>query len=175
MARLANPTSWHDQLVLLATARSGDWIKVLLPIRPNGDTGYVPASAVQLTWTAWRVVVDISSHQLQLYDAGHSVYTTRVAVGAQSTPTPRGTFYITTLLRQPDPKGAYGPYAFGLSGYSPVLKHFAGGPGQIGLHGTDDPTSIGHSVTHGCIRVSNRVITMLAARLPLGTPVVVRR
>jgi lipoprotein-anchoring transpeptidase ErfK/SrfK len=98
---------------------------------------------------------------------------TTVAVGASSTPTPRGTFYVTSLLRQPDPTGGYGPYAFGLSGYSPVIKHFAGGPGQIGLHGTNASWSIGQSVTHGCIRVSNRVITMLAGKLPLGTPVVV--
>jgi lipoprotein-anchoring transpeptidase ErfK/SrfK len=54
-----------------------------------------------------------------------------------------------------------------------VLRHFAGGPGQLGLHGTNDPSSIGHSVTHGCIRVPNRVITDLARRLPLGTPLVV--
>jgi lipoprotein-anchoring transpeptidase ErfK/SrfK len=83
-------------------------------------------------------------------------------------------FYLTALLRQPQPGSAYGPYAFGLSGFSPVLQHFAGGPGQLGLHGTNDPSSLGHSVTHGCIRVSNHVITMLAARLPLGTPIIVR-
>jgi lipoprotein-anchoring transpeptidase ErfK/SrfK len=82
-------------------------------------------------------------------------------------------FYLTALLRQPTRGGAYGPYAFGLSGFSPVLRHFAGGPGQLGLHGTNDPSSIGHSVTHGCIRVRNRVISMLAHRLPLGTPLVV--
>jgi len=173
MTHLSNPNSFNDPLVLLATARAGDWIKVMLPIRPNGATGYVPANAVQLRWTPWKVEVDLSAHRLVLYDAGKATFHTPVAVGASATPTPRGTFYITTLLRQPDPNGAYGPYAFGLSGYSPVLKHFAGGPGEIGLHGTDEPWSIGHSETHGCIRVGNHVITMLAAQLPLGTPVVV--
>ena len=96
-----------------------------------------------------------------------------VAVGAKDTPTPRGTFYLTALLQPPNPAGAYGPYAFGLSGYSPVLKTFAGGDGEIGLHGTGDPASIGHSVTHGCIRVPNKVIEAMAGRLPLGTPVIV--
>ena len=173
LTRLANPNVWHDPLVLLATARSGDWLKVLLPIRPNGASGWIPTSSVQVSWDPYRVHVDISSHQLTLLNVGRPVFHAPVAVGAQSTPTPRGTFYLTALLRPPAQDGAYGPYAFGLSGYSPVLRSFAGGPGEIGLHGTDDPASIGHSVTHGCIRVHNNVITMLATRLPLGTPVVV--
>ena len=173
VTRLRNPNVWHDQLVLLATARSGDWFKVLLPIRPNGSSGWVPASTVHLTWDPYRIVVDISAHRLTLLNVGRPVFHTRVAVGTSATPTPRGTFYLTALLQPPKPDGAYGPYAFGLSGYSPVLRSFAGGPGEIGLHGTNDPSSIGRSVTHGCIRVSNRAIRTLASRLPLGTPVVV--
>ncbi len=173
VTRLASPTSFGEPLTLMPVARSGSWLKVLLPIRPNGSTGWIPESSVRLMWVAYRVEVSLTRHQLLLYDAGRLVYRTRAAVGAPATPTPRGTFFLTALLRQPQPGGAYGPYAFGLSGFSPVLKHFAGGPGQLGLHGTSDPSSIGHSVTHGCIRVSNQVITMLAGRLPLGTPLVV--
>jgi lipoprotein-anchoring transpeptidase ErfK/SrfK len=173
VTKLSNPNVWHDPLALLATARSGDWLKVMLPLRPNGSTGWVPASSVQLTWDPYRVLVDISAHRLTVLNAGKPMLRTRAAVGSPATPTPRGTFYLTALLRPPNPAGAYGPFAFGLSGFSPVLKSFAGGPGQIGLHGTDDGSSIGHSVTHGCIRVTNSVITRLAGRLPLGTPVVV--
>jgi lipoprotein-anchoring transpeptidase ErfK/SrfK len=173
LTKLGNPNEWHDPLVMLATARSGDWLKVRMPVRPNGSTGWVPVSSVRLTWDPYRIVVDVSSHRLTLLDVGRPVMRARVAVGANGTPTPHGTFYLTALLQPPDPQGAYGPYAFGLSGYSPVLKSFAGGDGQIGLHGTDDPGSIGHSVTHGCIRVANNVIAAMAGRLPLGTPVIV--
>ena len=173
LTRLSNPNEWHDQLVLLATARSGDWLKVRVPIRPNGSSGWVPTSSVRLTWDPYRIVVDISAHRLTLLNVGRPVMHTQVAVGAKDTPTPRGTFYLTALLQPPNPDGAYGPFAFGLSGYSPVLKSFAGGDGEIGLHGTDDPSSIGHSVTHGCIRVANNVIRSMAGRLPLGTPVIV--
>ena len=173
VTKLSNPNGWHDRLVMLATARSGDWLKVMLPIRPNGSTGWVPASSVQLTWDPYRVVVDLSAHRLTLLNVGRPVLRTPVAVGAHATPTPRGTFYLTSLLRPPNPGGAYGPFAFGLSGFSPVLKSFAGGPGEIGLHGTNETWSIGHSETHGCIRVANGVITRLAGQLPLGTPVVV--
>ena len=54
-----------------------------------------------------------------------------------------------------------------------MLTEFAGGDGQIGIHGTNDPASIGHDVSHGCIRVPNQVMEELNRILPLGTPVVV--
>jgi lipoprotein-anchoring transpeptidase ErfK/SrfK len=56
---------------------------------------------------------------------------------------------------------------------SDVLQSFGGGPGEIGIHGTDAPDSVGASVSHGCIRVSNVTIVALAKLLPLGTPVVI--
>ncbi|HEX5247818.1 MAG TPA: L,D-transpeptidase [Gaiellaceae bacterium] len=95
------------------------------------------------------------------------------AVGRSVLPTPTGRHYIVELLRQPDPNGAYGPFAFGLSAYSHVLYSFGGGPGQIGIHGTNEPASIGHSVSHGCVRIPNRDIVRLAYTLPLGTPVTI--
>ncbi len=84
-------------------------------------------------------------------------------------PNPLGLFYLTELLAPTN--SGYGPYAYGLSAFSDVLTSFGGGPGQIGLHGTADAASIGHSVSHGCIRLTNTDITTLAKLLPLGTPV----
>jgi lipoprotein-anchoring transpeptidase ErfK/SrfK len=99
-----------------------------------------------------------------------------VGIGRRAvTPTPAGLYYITELLRQSDPTGPFGPYAFGLSGHSNVLHEFAGGNGQIGIHGTNEPWAIGTDVSHGCIRVRNEVIRRLAALLPLGTPVQIAR
>ena len=79
----------------------------------------------------------------------------------------------TDLLVNADDSGAYGPYALGLSAHSDTLSEFAGGDGQIGLHGTDAPWSIGQDVSHGCVRVPNDVVTQLATSLRLGTPVTV--
>jgi lipoprotein-anchoring transpeptidase ErfK/SrfK len=90
-------------------------------------------------------------------------------------PTPVGVYFIEEVLRQPDPSGEYGPFAFGLSAYSDVLQSFGGGPGEIGLHGTDVPSSVGSSVSHGCLRVSDTMISELVRLLPLGTPVVINR
>jgi lipoprotein-anchoring transpeptidase ErfK/SrfK len=98
-----------------------------------------------------------------------------IGVGRAVTPTPTGRYYLTDLLRPPDPRGFYGPYAFGTSAHSRVLTSFAGGDGQVGLHGTNLPGALGHDVSHGCIRVTNDVITRLARTLPLGTPIVIAR
>jgi lipoprotein-anchoring transpeptidase ErfK/SrfK len=83
---------------------------------------------------------------------------------------------IQLVLQPPDPNGAYGPYAYGLSGFSnnPELADFNGGTGVIGIHGTNDAATVGQDVSHGCIRLTNDVITHIAAILPLGTPVDIR-
>ena len=83
----------------------------------------------------------------------------------------RGVAFLKELLKPSNPKGSYGPYAYGLSGYSNVLNEFLGGDGQIGIHGTNDPSSVGKNVSHGCIRMKNAAITKLAKMLPLGVPV----
>ncbi|HVB07135.1 MAG TPA: L,D-transpeptidase [Acidimicrobiales bacterium] len=44
----------------------------------------------------------------------------------------------------------------------------------MGLHGTNDPSSVGGNVSHGCLRVSNSTIVRLAGTLPLGTPVIIQ-
>ena len=67
----------------------------------------------------------------------------------------------------------YGPYAYGLSSHSDSLDEFAGGDAEIGIHGNNDASVLGTDATHGCIRMDNDAITMLAKQLPLGTPVTV--
>ena len=73
------------------------------------------------------------------------------------------------------PEGAYGPFAFGLALHSDTLSEFGTGDGQVGIHGTNAPGTVGGDVSHGCIRVANAVVTRLARRLPLGTPVTITR
>ena len=98
---------------------------------------------------------------------------TTIAVGTGDTPTPFGEFYLAELLQPPNPNGSYGPYAFGLSGFSEVLDSFNGGDGVVGIHGTNDPSALGTTVSHGCIRVANDVISDMATTVPLGTPVLI--
>jgi lipoprotein-anchoring transpeptidase ErfK/SrfK len=156
---------------LLVVDDRTDWLQVLLPGRPLGQTGWLPAGSVDLTATDYRLRISLSAHTVTLLRSLLPVHTWSAAVGAAGTPTPTGLFYVTDLLRPPSPAGPYGPYAFGLSAYSRVLTSFGRGRGQIGLHGTDQPEMLGRSVSHGCVRVSNAVIRELASELPLGTPV----
>lgn len=167
----ANPTAQGTPLVFLVRARAGRWLRVMLPSRPNGAEGWIRADGVELRTDPYTLLVDLRARRLTLGRAGRTVLATAVGVGRAATPTPSGLYYVTELLRQPDPNGLYGPWAFALSAHSSVLTHFAGGDGQVGIHGTDEPLGIGHTVSHGCIRVPNRVIERLAEILPLGTPV----
>ena len=113
----------------------------------------------------------MTEHRLIVTKGDEVIADEAIGVGTESTPTPGGIYYIKELLQPPDPNGAYGPYAYGLSGFSNELEEFNGGDGVIGIHGTNEPELIGTDVSHGCIRMSNEAITELAEVLPLGTPV----
>ncbi len=162
------------QRAFLVRSLSQKWVRVYLPTRPNGSVGWVRRRAVHTYTNGYRLVVRLRSHKLHLWRGGRLLATYPVAVGTRSTPTPRGLFYVVELLKPHRPDGTYGPYSFGLSAHSTVLKRFAGGDGRVGLHGTNQPDLIGTDVSHGCIRVRNAAIRHLAGILPLGTPVYIR-
>jgi lipoprotein-anchoring transpeptidase ErfK/SrfK len=153
----------------------GKWAFVYLPVRPNGSTGWIRLKHVKLAKHSYRVVIKLDSHRIVVYRGTKVILRAAVGVGRAVTPTPSGLYYITELLRQPDPNGLYGPYAFGLSAHSNVLHEFAGRNGILGLHGTNYPQGIGTNVSHGCLRVLNHVIVKLAHTLPIGTPVRINR
>lgn len=160
------------RVVLVLGAREG-WLHVLLPIRPLGSNGWVPLTQVTVTRTDYRIDVALSAHRLTVYRGTRAVLSTAAATGTATDPTPTGLLYVTDVVRTAHPDGPYGPYALGLSGFSPTLTSFNGGDGEIGIHGTNQPALIGQSVSHGCVRVPNAVATELASALPLGTPVTV--
>lgn len=176
VAELSNPTEVGGPLAFRlvdSAVPTGAWTEVHLPVRPNGTTGYVPTERLQLTRNPYRISIDRAAHQLQVHVGDELWIDTLVAIGTGNTPTPVGSFYIIELLQPPSPNGVYGPFAFGLSGFSETLTSFAGGDGVIGIHGTNDPGAIGSDVSHGCVRVHNDVISTLAGVIPLGTPVVI--
>jgi lipoprotein-anchoring transpeptidase ErfK/SrfK len=148
------------------------WYRVRLAHWPNGTTGWVPASAVTTTRLRVKIVVDVSSHKLTLFRAGHVVMSSPAAIGKPSTPTPLGTFFVTQRFVVDPPTGAYGPRALGISAFSNVLRNWKDG-GPIGIHGTNEAFSIGQPVSHGCVRLPNDQIVKLFAVTPLGTPVVI--
>jgi len=168
---LAGTTAEGTPLVFLVRAARGAWVHVALPIRPNGATGWVRRTVVTLALNDYRISISLRRHRLAVWRAGRLVGRERIGVGRAVTPTPTGVYYVTKLLRQPNPRGSYGPWAFGISAHSTVLTDFGGGPGEVGIHGTDRPAALGRDVSHGCIRMRNAAIVRLARVLPLGTPV----
>lgn len=160
-------------LTFLVVDQEDDWLQVALPVRPNGSTGWVKAADVTLSSTDFAIEVRLTDHLLRLYDAGEVVLEVPVGVGRDEVPTPGGVYFIKELLQPPTPGGVYGAFAYGLSGYSPVLESFAGGQGAIGIHGTNEPETVGTDASHGCIRMLDADITRLVTEfgLPLGTPV----
>jgi len=168
---MANPVEQGIPLVFLVKQAQAGWLQVYLPVRPDGTTGWIRASQVRLLHDPYSVKISLGAHRLTVTRLGRVIDRQRIGVGDVATPTPRGVYFITALFRLIDPTGPYGPYAFGLSGFSNVLRSFGGGPGQLAIHGTNDPGGIGSNVSHGCIHISNREITRLAKVLPLGTPV----
>jgi lipoprotein-anchoring transpeptidase ErfK/SrfK len=143
---------------------SADWINVLLPIRPNGTDGWVRRADVTLTANQYRIEVNLGNHVINVFNANQRVMHAPIGVGTGQTPTPGGAFYIRSLIASTDP--VYGTYAFGLSGFSEVHETFNGGPGDIGIHGTNDPGTIGTDVSNGCIRLEDSNVIRLAGLLP---------
>jgi lipoprotein-anchoring transpeptidase ErfK/SrfK len=173
---LASPTDDGTLLSFLVRSLRPRRAFVYLPTRPNGSNGWVPRSALRVYRDPYRVRIDLRRHRLTAWRDGSVVVRGPVGVGRAVSPTPAGTYYVVSRIRPPDPYGVYGAFAFGLSAHSNVYARFGfGGDGRIGLHGTNDPSGLGHDVSHGCIRMTNRVILRLARILPLGTPVTITR
>lgn len=170
---LANPLPSGAPLTFLVRQERDAWLEVYLPVRPNGTVGWVRADQVAVAGHDFRIEVKLSEHTLTVYDGDELITQEPVGVGKEPTPTPGGVFYLLELIESEDPVGAYGPYAFGLSGFSEELTSFGTGDGRLGLHGTDQPDLVGSDVSAGCLRLTNEAIDQLARTLPLGTPVVI--
>ena len=121
-----------------------------------------------------RITVDLSERRVRLYRRGRLVLSSRAAVGSSATPTPLGRYYVNQRLVPRDASGPFGPGAVGISAFSPVLTGWAQG-GPIAIHGTNEPWSIGHAVSNGCIRLPNAMLRRVFNAALAGTPVLIRR
>jgi hypothetical protein len=154
-----------------ATRRGALWVRVELPVLPNGTTGWVPRSSLGgYAFVETRLVVDRRRLTATLYRGRTAVFAAPVGVGTAGAPTPAGRFYVRERLTSLS--AFYGPVAFGTNARSPVLTDWPGG-GFIGIHGTNEPQLIPGRISHGCIRLRNGDIRRLARLMPVGTRVVV--
>ncbi len=185
--RFANPTTYSppQPLVFGVVQRQGDWIQVLVPVRPNGTVGWLPAASATVTRTDLSVEVSLAERRVRVVRGGVEELAAPIAIGRPSTPTPTGEFYVTDIVPSANPDGGYGPVALALNGYSEVMDAFAGEDGAgasgetapdarapvLALHGTNRPASVGHARSNGCPRLYNDDVLRLAELVPAGTPV----
>ncbi|MDR0269190.1 L,D-transpeptidase [Paenibacillus sp.] len=107
-----------------------------------------------------RIIVDLSKRTLYLLDGDQVIKSYPVGIGKMLTGTPTGEY--TIINKQLHPGGPFGVLWMGLS-----KPHY-------GIHGTNNPSSIGHQVSHGCIRMFNEDVLDLSSYVPVGTRVTIR-
>ena len=160
----------------VATSSDGrSWVRVRLPGRPNGRKGWIPAVQIRPASTEWHISIDLSERRVTVRRDGRIERRFRAGVGASATPTPVGRFFVEEAVAL-SARDSGAPFALATSARSNVLQEFAGGPGQIALHGTGNLSgALGTAVSHGCVRLSTRAITWLARRIGGGVPLTVTR
>lgn len=105
------------------------------------------------------ITIDLERRRLYFQRAGVTERAYDVAVGAPTTPTPVGRWVV--VEKAPNPGGAFGTRWIRLN--VPW--------GGYGIHGTDQPESIGQAVSHGCVRMHNWAVQQLYDLVPIGTVV----
>jgi hypothetical protein len=172
--RLETEDGFPEVYVLLARttdARGRVWVRLRIPGRPNGRTGWAPQSALgEFHVTRWLIEIRLDARRLTAYYNGGLRFSAPVGVGKPSTPTPTGHFWIRERMKLSDPSNPYWPYALGTSAYS-SLTEWPGG-GVVGIHGDlGSPQLIPGDPSHGCVRLHDADIAWLAPRVQMGTPV----
>src|SRR5438067_10540989 len=114
-----------------------------------------------------RIVVSIPDRKLALVENDAVVTIYPIAVGAPVSPSPVGTFSVVTRVANPTyykPGEVVGPGAT-----NPIGTRWIGLSAKgFGIHGTDNPGSIGHAKSHGCIRLRNQDVERLFERVRPG-------
>ena len=174
---LERRTAWSGRpQVLKVTGRHRDaqgrrWVRVHLPVRPNGAAGWVPERHVRLSETRVRIVVRRGARVLEVWRGPHRLHRWPAGVGRPSTPTPLGDFAVQDTMRTlPAWRGAYGSHTVALTAHSPVLTWFMGGEGLVAVHG-GRLGRVGQAASNGCVILAPGPLAALARIAAPGTPV----
>ncbi|MBV9311987.1 MAG: L,D-transpeptidase [Solirubrobacterales bacterium] len=173
IAALQKRTEFGSPEALWVVSRSGGWLGVVSSLAGNGKLGWIPQSAASLTHVEWEMKVSLAQRKLTVLDNGKVTARYTVAVGRPSAPTPTGRFAVTDRLTTGDPTGPYGCCILALSARSPHAIQGWNGGDRIAIHSTPDTSSIGHPVSHGCVRLTLAQGRWLLNHIPLGTPTLI--
>jgi lipoprotein-anchoring transpeptidase ErfK/SrfK len=154
---------------LAVVGESDDWLAVISARLRNRVRGFVHHSTVRLVHDNLAVEVDLSARELMVWRLGTALRRIRVAVGAQSTPTPRGRFAVTDELANFWPS-VYGCCAIAPSGRQTIPTPGWQGGDRLAIHAG---SGVGSAISNGCLRAASSDMRFLMRVLPLGTQVVV--
>lgn len=163
-------TEFGGSRVFLVLEERAEWVKVSLPVRPNGSEGWLPKDEVVVSNTDFKVRIFLSDRTFEVWKGDELVLDTTPAVGNGRAPTPIGNWFIRDIFPW-NAESVYGPYVLALSAYSESIDQINGGDAVVAIHGTNRPDLLGQAVSLGCIRLSNSAVTELANTVPVGTPV----
>jgi lipoprotein-anchoring transpeptidase ErfK/SrfK len=152
-----------------------EWLRVRALRGRENVSVWIPTWATRRVWLDYRVLIDLSSRKAKIYRAGKVVKRFRVVVGAPSTPTPTGHFFVVDRMHLRD-SWARGGWALATSAFSRVLTDFGGGSGEVAMHTRGSLSApVGTAASHGCVRFNDGDIRWMAAHVPNGTPIWIQR
>ncbi|HET9255508.1 MAG TPA: L,D-transpeptidase [Pseudonocardiaceae bacterium] len=151
-------------------AQQPGWVRVLLPSKPNGSTGWVTDSALDRAYTPYLIRVHLRSLTMELLKGGQHLGDWTVGTGKQSAPTPSGRTFLLGSIS--DAAQRYSPVILPLGAHSPTLDSFGGGPGTVAIHTWPTANVFGTRSSDGCIRVPQDALHQLT-QVPLGTLVLI--
>lgn len=146
--------------------------RVIVPWAGKSVGGWIPLKGLSLSTTRIAVLVDLSERRTTVYRGGESIISATSTIGAPSSPSPLGRYFVTDPVANPG--GTFGAYAFGISGTQPRPPAGWSGPAQMAIHGTNQPSTIGQAVSAGCIRLADPVLLRMKGLMRPGTPVIIQ-
>jgi hypothetical protein len=172
VARISTKTNFKSPTILAVAARKPGWVLVRTSIEHH-HVGWLPLSAGALFSEPRSIVIDLSRNSLTVFHRGKMTDVYKVAIGTAVTPTPSGKFAVTDRLRTGNPASDYGCCILALTAHQPKILQGWGGGDRVAIHATPHTWTLGHAVSHGCVRASNAALKQLMRRIRLGTPVTI--
>jgi lipoprotein-anchoring transpeptidase ErfK/SrfK len=173
IARVGPRTPFGSPRTLQVAARRGAWVGVTDSTLPNNRLAWVAdrTSALVTRRTRISLRVSLAGRKLELVDGSHVEKQIPVGIGAPGSPTPAGRFAVTDKLPGGRYSASYGCCILALSGHQPNVPAGWQGGNRLAIHGG----SVGTRSSSGCLHAPERDLRLLMRKVPLGTPVVIRK
>lgn len=173
LTTLGDHTEFGAKRTFSVVRSHNSWFGVIAPELANNQVGWVRFNDASMDryWTKYRLDADLSAQTLTISYGKQRIASYTVTVGGPGSETPKGRFAITDGITF-DSSPYYGCCAIVTNGHQTSLPPGWLGGDRIAIHGTDGP--VGGAASHGCLRATDDTMRALMARVPLGTPLLVR-